>query len=83
MRRVEIAWVDSMTEPYPWVDREEALRDAAKPGTLFTSSLGFLVTEEEGYVILAQSVAQNGDLLGHVIQIPKVAVVSIADVQTA
>jgi hypothetical protein len=80
VRRVQVEWVDSVSDD-GWVVREDAVTRAAKEGMLDCVSVGMLLDETEEYVLLATSHMRDGDLVQGCLQIPRAAVLSVKELR--
>jgi hypothetical protein len=70
VKRVQVEWIDSVTDG-GWISRDEAVNRAATPDVLACTSVGLLVANEDGYLLLATSHMRDGDLVQGCLQIPK------------
>lgn len=72
MKIVEVEWVDSMSEGR-WKPVADVIREATDEAMLHRS-VGYLVHECEGSIVLAGSRGESGDMVADTMQIPRVAV---------
>lgn len=72
---VEVLWIDSFFE-HGWGDRAERLHHNRKPGQC--RSVGYLIQDDDDWVVLAESVAAN-DNVGCTTTIPKIAIKSVVE----
>jgi hypothetical protein len=79
VRKVEVEWLDSIGQGR-WRDRDEVLR-AAEDEPLLHHSCGYLIAENDRYVLLALNLHGSGDIVGDTIQIPRVAVLSVEELK--
>lgn len=79
MRRVEIEWLDSISEGR-WNDREQIERQANRANMLHRS-VGYLLMDNDDFVLLAGSRGETNENYADTMQIPKVAVLAIHDLR--
>ena len=80
MKRVQVAWIDSVSDD-GWIVRDDALTRAAKDGMLDCVSVGLLLDENDSYVLIATSHMRDGDLVQGCLQIPREAVREIKELR--
>jgi hypothetical protein len=80
MKRVQVQWIDSVSDD-GWINREDAITRAAKEDILDCTSVGFLLDETDRYVLLALSHMRDGDLVQGCLQIPREAVREIKELR--
>ena len=76
-RCLKVVWIDTQTKS-GWLDESELID---KPCT--ASTVGWLVSENEAAITLAQSYIKEHDQVGEIIVIPKVAITWIIDLGSA
>jgi hypothetical protein len=81
LRRVEVEWLDSMSEGR-WVDMETAVRTATREA-MCHRSVGYLIHETDDLVLLAGSRSEGGENVADTMQIPRVAVLAVHDLKGA
>lgn len=82
MKRVQVTWTDSITDG-GWVEREAAIQRAEQPDVMNCESVGFLLADEPGYLLLATTHMRDGDMVQGVLQIPRVAVTAVRPITQA
>jgi hypothetical protein len=80
MKRVQVTWIDSISDG-AWVTREEAVSRATKDDILDCTSVGLLLADTDDYVLLATSHMRDGDLVQGLLQIPRVAVREVKELR--
>lgn len=72
MERVEVVWVDSV-QGGGWERPSDARNDATNE-TMLCRSSGYVLADEDDYLLLCMSYMENGESVHAPLQIPKVAV---------
>jgi len=75
MEKVEIIWVDSLTEPLQYWCNKDNVIHTYDDGVPTMRSIGYIVKEENDYIIIVQSEAET--LYGGILMIPKAAIKEI------
>ncbi|HKE76651.1 MAG TPA: hypothetical protein VKB57_23740 [Acidimicrobiales bacterium] len=70
---VEVVWHDSVGE-HQWLDLEDARRSARDDGML-QRSVGWLLADEPGYLLLALSRSESWEQVDLTLQIPRGCIV--------
>lgn len=80
MKLVQVEWLDSMVEA-EWQSFDDLRRKADESNSLFNTTNGYLLLDEDGYVLIAQTATPGVDggkpTYGNTTQIPRCAVVAI------
>lgn len=80
MKLVQVDWFDSMVEA-EWQSLDDLRRKADESNSLLNTTNGYLLLDEDGYVLLAQTATPGVDggkpTYGNTTQIPRCAVVAI------
>lgn len=80
MRLVSVEWVDSMTES-EWQSLADLRRKSEDANALNNTTIGFLLLDEPGYVLVASTATPGVDggkpIYGNTTQIPRCAVVAV------
>jgi hypothetical protein len=79
-RRVQIEWVDSVSDG-GWTTYDDALSRAETKGVLNCTSIGLLLSDSDEYVLLCTSHMRDGDLIQGCLQIPRCAVRDMKDLR--
>lgn len=83
MKVVQVEWLESMAET-DWQSLDDLRRKADDANALHNTSIGHLLIDEDGYVLLAQTVTPGVDggkpMYGNTTQIPRCAIVSVRSV---
>lgn len=72
----EVEWVDSMGYT-GWENRERRQANLDEPRVMVHWTIGYLFKRTRAYVAVAQSVQEQGEQVGDVMQIPRGAVLSM------
>ena len=70
MKRVQVEWLDSMTDG-GWSDRDDAIRRAEHPDVLRVTSVGYLIADTDEWLLLATSHGPHADIVQGCVQIPR------------
>lgn len=77
---VQVEWLDSMVEA-EWSSLDDLRRKADDANSLNNVTVGHLLIDEDGYVLLAQTATPGVDggkpTYGNTTQIPRVAIVAV------
>lgn len=80
MRLVQVEWLDSMAET-EWQSLDDLRRKADDANSLNNTTIGYLLLDEDGYVLIASTATPGVDggkpTYGNTTQIPRCAVVAI------
>ena len=79
MREVRITWTDSMTVSDGWGSIEDYVSNSP---AVWCESLGFLIESNDDFLILAMNYDPQNDHVNQTINIPRVSVKKIEDLQT-
>jgi hypothetical protein len=80
MRLVQVEWLDSMAES-EWQSLADLQRKAEAANSLNNTTVGYLLLDEPGYVLVASTETPGVDggrpIYGNTTQIPRCAVVAV------
>lgn len=80
MRLVVVEWLDSMTES-EWRPLDDLRRKAEDANSLNNATVGYLLLDEPGYVLVASTATPGVDggkpIYGNTTQIPRCAIVAV------
>ena len=74
---VLLEWVDAASVTDRWMDREQAIKNGTHYSTDPIRACGYLIAERKDVLVLALTYNHHNDDVGHVISIPRMAVVEI------
>ena len=70
----EIDWLDTMAER-GWIKKIESINNAKIENAMLHHSVGFLLEDNNDYILICQSINHSQEIISESLQIPKVSIV--------